>query len=107
VLLILIIDAAVLIGLLKAITDDDVGFGIAFVLALGTALGVGLLAMALNASLGPWWALIIAANVGGLLLGIAISALFGTEIKRSFFVGGIFVLVHIVVAVCLHLMTRS
>ena len=61
---------------------------------------MSLLAFALVPVMG-FAGLIVAANVGGLLLGVVISALFGSEIKRSFFVGGIFVLVHIVVAICL------
>jgi hypothetical protein len=99
----ILIDAAVLISLLKLITDDDVSFLLAFIIALCAALGVSFLAMALIPVMG-FAGLIVAANVGGLLLGIVISALFGTEIKRSFFVGGIFVLVHIVVAICLSLL---
>ena len=104
-MLAILIDAAVLIGLLKVITDDDVSLGLSFMLALGTALAVYGLALALVPVMG-FWGLIIAANVGGLLLGILISALFGTEIKRSFFVGGIFVAVHIVVAICMTLLLR-
>jgi hypothetical protein len=105
VLLTVLIDAAVLIGLLKGITDADVGLGLAVVLAIGTSIGVTALAYVLIPVMGIW-GLIIAANVGGLVLGVLISALFGTEIKRSFFVGGIFVLVHIVVVICLSAATR-
>ncbi len=105
-MLLLFIDAAVLMGLIKSISDDDVNLGTALLLALGAALGVNALTYVLAPSMGIW-GLLIAANVVGLLLGIAISALFGSEIKRSFFVGGIFVLVHIAAAVCLTLMMRA
>ncbi len=37
----------------------------------------------------------VAAIIAAALLGIAVSALFGLEIKRAFLIGGIFMLVHI------------
>lgn len=100
-MLTILIDAGVLIALLKGITDDDVNFGLACVIALGAAIGVAGLTFGLAEPIGPLWALIVAANVIGLLLGVLISALFGTALKQSFFVGGIFVLVHIGIALCM------
>jgi hypothetical protein len=61
------------------------------------AIAVSVLAMWLVPMMGLL-GLIIAANIVGLLVGLAVSALYGTEIKRSFMVGGIFVLVHLSVA---------
>ena len=92
--LLLLIDAGVLIGLISAISDDDVNIRTALGIAFGAALGVNGLARVLIPTMGLW-GLIIAANVIGLLVGVLISALYGAEIKRSFSVGGIFVLVHI------------
>ncbi len=100
------IDAAVLIGLIKSISDDDVNILTACLIALGAAIGVNFLVLLLVPVLGAWVGLLAAASIVGLLVGVAISALFGSEIKRSFTVGGVFVLVHILVAICFFLLFR-
>jgi hypothetical protein len=91
------IDAAVLILLIKSISDDDVSWGFPVLISIVAAIAVSVLAMWLVPMMGLL-GLIIAANIVGLLVGLAVSALYGTEIKRSFMVGGIFVLVHLSVA---------
>jgi hypothetical protein len=46
------IDALVLMVLLKAINEDDVGFGTAFLVALVTSIGTTLLSIGLAALMG-------------------------------------------------------
>lgn len=91
------IDAAVLIALIKSISDDDVSWGFPILISVVASIGVSVLAMWMIPMMGLW-GLIIAANIVGLLVGVAVSALYGTEIKRSVTVGGIFVIVHLSVA---------
>ena len=92
------IDAVVLVVLLKTFNDEDIGFGIAFVVALVAAIGTTILAIALAAVMGIAGIFIGAAIAAG-LLGIAISALYGVEIKRSFLIAVIFMVVHIGVGI--------
>jgi hypothetical protein len=93
--LLILIDAAVLVAMLKSITDDDISFGLACGLALGAAVAVAAGIYGLAQPMGPLMALIVVANGVGIILGVLISALFGTPLKQSFMVAGVFVLVHI------------
>jgi hypothetical protein len=93
-MLLLLIDAGVLMLLLKSINDDDIGFGAAIVTALVTAIATTALAMGLITVIGPW-GILVAALLAAALLGVAVSAMFGVEIKRSILIGVIFVVVHI------------
>ena len=88
------IDAAVLIFLLQAINKDEIGFGTAFVVALVASVGTLLLVIGFASFMGAA-GLFVGAVVAAALLGIAVSALFGVEIKRSFLIAGIFMVVHI------------
>lgn len=90
----IVIDSLVLIFLLKTINDDDVGFASAFFVAVGTAIGTSVLAFALGSIMGIA-GVVVATVVAAALLGVAVSALFGVEIKRSFLIGAIFMVVHI------------
>lgn len=96
------IDAVVLMVLLKAVNDEDVGFGTSFLVALAASIGTAVLAIALAAMIGVA-GIVIAAVIAAAILGAAVSAMFGMEIKRAFLVGGLFMLVHIGVAVGFHL----
>ncbi len=97
------IDALVLMVLLKTINDDDIGFGTSILVALVASFGTSLLAggLALVMGLGG---IALAVVIAAGLLGVAVSALFGVEIKRSFLIAGIFLAVHIGVRVGFHLM---
>ncbi len=88
------IDAAVLMFLLKVVNDEDVDFGTAFLVALATAIGTGVLAWLLAAAMG-FAGTILAAIIAAALLGVAVSALFGVEIKRSFLIATLFVVIHV------------
>ena len=92
------IDALVLVVLLKVVNDEDVGIGMAFIVALVAAIGTTVLAYGLAAVMG-FFGVIVAALIAAALLGVAVSALFGVEIKRSFLIAGIFMVVHIGVGI--------
>ena len=65
--------------------------------------GLSLLAFGLNEAFGLL-GILAAAVIGALLLGVAIGALFGVELKRASLIAGIFVIVHLGIATGLHLM---
>ena len=94
----ILIDAAVLIGLLKIINDDDVGLGTACIVALVASLGTAALAFGLVSVMGIS-GLFVASLLAAALLGVAVSAMFGVEIKRSFLIAGLFMLVHLAVGI--------
>jgi hypothetical protein len=99
------IDALVLMVLLKTVNDEDVGFGISIIVALVASIGTTILAIGLAAVMGIA-GIALAALIAAVLLGIAVSALFGVEIKRSFLIGAIFMVVHIGVGIGFQLMFR-
>ena len=92
------IDAAVLMFLLKVVNDEDVDFATAFFVALGASIGTGVLVWLLAATIG-FAGMILAAIIAAALLGVAVSALFGAEIKRSFLIGVLFVVLHVGVSI--------
>ena len=94
VLLKISIDALVLIFLLKTISDEDIDFRTAFILALAAAIGTAVLAFGLANVMG-FAGIIVAVVVAAALLGAAVSTFFGVEIKRSFLIAVIFMVVHI------------
>jgi hypothetical protein len=104
-MLMLLIDACVLMVLLKAINDDDVGLGSAILVALVTAVGTTLLALGLAEVMGVA-GVFVAALIAAGLLGIAVSALFGVEIKRSMLIAVIFIVVHVAASFALTAMFR-
>ena len=100
------IDALVLMILLKAINDDDIGFGTSAVVALVASIGTTLLAVGLTAVMGVA-GIAVAGLIAAALLGVAVSALFGVEIKRSFLIGAIFMVIHIGVGILFYLLFRT
>lgn len=102
------IDAVVLIVLLKVVNDEDVGFGLAIIVALVTAFGTQALALGLESVIGLGIiGFLIAAVIAALLLGVAVSALFGVETKRSFLIATLFMVIHISVGVAFQLLFRT
>jgi hypothetical protein len=93
----IIIDAVALIALLKVVSDEEVGFGAACLLSI--------VALALIAGIG-FAGILAAAVIAAALFGLAVSAMYGVEIKRSLLIGGVFVVVHIATAVGLQMMLR-
>ena len=102
-MLVVLIDAVVLIVLLKTIVDEDVGLLKACLISVVASIATAVLAGVLSAVIGlagiAVGALIVAA-----LLGVVISAMFGAEIKRAMAIGGIFTVVHILVGVGFYFM---
>ncbi|PHS18444.1 MAG: hypothetical protein COA78_02135 [Blastopirellula sp.] len=94
----LLIEALVLMALLKTFNDDDLGLGSAFALAIGTSI-ITALAMAGFVSLIGLPGIIVAAVLAALSLGIVISFFLGSDLKQACIIGGIFMVVHIVVAI--------
>jgi hypothetical protein len=88
------IDALVLMVPLKAISDEDVDFRTAALIAVVAAIGTMALAFGLSLALGML-GVILAAIVAAVGLGVAVSAMFGAEIKRSFLIAVLFVVIHV------------
>ena len=86
-----------LIGILKVMADEEIGFWNGIVLAFAASLGSELLVRGLSPSLGAG-AILVALGLVGLGLGTAISAVCGTEIKRSFLVAAVYILVDLVIS---------
>ncbi len=85
--MLLIIDAAVLVFLVQALGDDTVEFLTAIIVALFASVG--------TAVMGSLIGDLLAALLGAAGVGVAVSALCGIEIKRSFLIGGLFLVIHI------------
>lgn len=105
-MLIIALDAVVLMALLKSFTDEEVGIGKALVVALLTSIAGGVLSFALASALGLVGAL-LGIVITGVLLGFAVSWLFGVVLTRSFMIAGIFMLVHIIASVGLQVLFHS
>ena len=101
----IMMDALVLMVLLKT-KDHDVGFGTSFFVALVASIGTTVLAINLAALMGTA-GIAIAVIISAMLLGVALSALFGLEIKRSFLIGAIFMVAHIGVGFGIQLILNS
>jgi hypothetical protein len=93
----ILIDAVVLIVLLKTIVDEDVGLLKACLISVVASIVTSVLASVLFAAIGIA-GVALGALIGAALLGVAVSAMVGAEIKRAMAIGGIFTLVHIFVA---------
>jgi hypothetical protein len=92
--------------LLKTINEEDVGFGTAFLVSFVTAIGATVLAIGLVSLMGMA-GIVVAALLAAAILGVAVSALFGMEIKRAFLVAGIFVVAHVAVSAGVNMMLSS
>jgi hypothetical protein len=92
------VEALLLIVLLKTISNEDISFGGAFLIALVTCVATALLAIALSVAIG-FAGVFVAALIVALVLGAVLSALFGVEIKRACLIGGIFTVVRIALAI--------
>lgn len=103
-MLMLLIDAVVLIVLLKAFNDEELSLIKAGLTALLTSIGTLILVIALVSVMGPW-GLLPAVTAAAVLLGLAISAMFGIDVKRSILIAGIFIAVHVVLSLGLQAMS--
>lgn len=104
-MLLIAIDAAVLNGLLKTISDEDLPFLTALFIALIASIGTSILATILASAIGIAGVL-VAVAIAAALLGLIVSAMCGVEIMRAFAIGAIFVVVHVATAICMQMMLR-
>ena len=74
------IDAFALMSLLKMISDEEIGFGLSCLVALVASIGTSVLASVLYSAMG-FAGILVAALLAAAILGVAISALVGVEIK--------------------------
>ena len=101
----IMMDALVLMVLLKT-KDHDVGFGASIFVALVASIGTTVLAINLAALMGTA-GIAVGVIISAMLLGVALSALFGREIKHSFLIGAIFMVAHIGVGFGIQLILNS
>jgi hypothetical protein len=83
-------------------SGESIGFGTAVIVALIAAVGAMALAYLLVPAIGAG-GLIVAGVLTAAALGVAVSAMFGVEIKRSFLIGALFMVIHIGVAIGFHM----
>lgn len=93
-MLVLIMDAVVLIVLLKTMVDEDVGVGTACLVALGASIAAFAIAAGLAPLIGILFAVLVAASVSAAIVGVVVSAMFGVELKQACVIGVIFTVVH-------------
>ncbi len=105
-MLLLALDAIVLTLLLKGLSDEEIGFSSAIVTAFLVSVGMAILANILAEILGLA-GVVAAVVVAAGLLGTALSSMYGVEIKRSFLISGIFILVHLAISIGLSLMLHA
>ncbi len=102
----IVIDALILIALLKWLTDADVGLLGAILVSLGTAIGTAVLAYGLVGYMGAM-AVLPAAAVASALLGVALAAIYGIDLKRAMLIGGAFMVAHIAISFGLAFLLRA
>ena len=93
-MLVLLVDAAALMVLLKVFSDQDLEFLTAALTGFLASVGTSVLAFALGTFLGVAGAY-LAIAISALLLGAAISAIFGVDLKRSMLIAAIFLAIHL------------
>ena len=98
-----IIDALILIALLQVVDNEEVDFWSAFFVALGASIVTGLLAVGLISVMGIA-GFFVATLIGAAGVGVAVSAIFGVEIKKAFLIGAIFSVARIAVYFLLSMM---
>ncbi|MFO7904094.1 MAG: hypothetical protein R6U98_15630 [Pirellulaceae bacterium] len=97
-MLAILADAVIFMAVLKIVNNEEVEFLTSLIVAFVAAIVANLLVIGLATLMGVAGA-ILGLIIVGVLLGIAVSAMFGTEIKRSFLAGGLFILVHFAVSI--------
>jgi len=93
------VHGGILIGVLKAVVDEEMSILTAGLLAIGativTLVSMVVCTVGISVVSGPVVGVIAGITAGGMiagiLLGVVISALFGTEIKQSMWAGGLYV----------------
>lgn len=99
----LILEAMILIGLIKIFTDDDVGFWKPVGIALLTAIATAVLAGVFFEMLGLW-GIVVGVTLAAALLAGLLTLLFGIEFKNSSIIGVAFVFIHVGIQVLFYFM---
>lgn len=99
----ILIDAVILIGVISAVEHEEVSFWSAFFVALGTSVVTAIIAFALMSVIGIA-GLFVATLIGAAIVGIAVSAVFGVEIKKAALIGVIYWVARIAVYFLLGMM---
>ena len=100
----LIIQAVILIGVIAWLSDEDFSdyeffdYVKAGLLALGTSILSGAVAVGLGSFVGPLIAVIVGLAVAAFVLGIAIAFLYGVEVPRAMMGAGVYFLVNIILS---------
>ena len=100
-----VINAVLLIGLMKAMDGEDADMFTAVLVAFGSSIINAILAYGFGSAMGPPGAF-LGVFVGTGVLGVILSAVFGTEIKRAMLISACYFVAQIVIAVVLTLMFR-
>ena len=106
IMLQILVDAAVLIVLLKSLSGVEVDLGIAAIIALAASFGATFVAIGLMLVIGVV-GIVLAAILMAVAVGIALSLFFGADLKRACLIGVIFTVVHIGTGFGLMWMTRT
>lgn len=99
------LEAGLLVFLLKSFIGEDVDLSTAFFIALGSSIGTILLVIGLASVIGLL-GIALGDLIAALALGAVLSAMYGTEIKQSFMISGIFITCHAVLSFLLVAMFR-
>lgn len=93
----ILLNACVLIALLKLMQDEDVGLGTACLMAIGISIGGAFLVFGCVAVMGVA-GIFVGLVLVAVLVGIVVSALYGVELKRAFMIGGSYILINFAVS---------
>ncbi|MDB5339414.1 MAG: hypothetical protein JWN70_5033 [Planctomycetaceae bacterium] len=101
-MLVLLLEAGILVALIKIFTDDDIGFWKPLIIAFLTAIGTAVAAAFFLVLLGLW-GILVGVVLSALLLALCLTGLFGIDFKNSAIIGGVFVFVHVGIQVGLYM----
>ena len=105
-MLLLIIDACILLTLVKMFVDEDAGFLGAIFLSLATSIGISLLLGGLAVVIGGLASILVSTVIGSAILGCAVSTMYGTDFKTGTKIAAIFLVVHLACVVGLHFLLQ-
>lgn len=102
-----IISALVLIGVLKAVSDEEIGFFTAAILALVTSVVTNFLSIGLSIGLaillgplpGVILGVLLGATIAAVALGFVVGYMFGLDNKSAMIVGGAYMLVNVILGI--------
>jgi len=102
----ILLNACVLMALLKVINDEDAGFGMSALVALGTSIGALVLGIVFVEMMGSA-GFIVAALLTAALLAIAVAAIFAVELKRACLISVLFMAINIGISLGFEMMFQA